>query len=292
MDRREAILLTLLTAFLWGTSFPAVSLGLESGLNPISFVFLRFGVASIPMFFLLILMRKEMMSVINNKYILILGVINTFSFVLQFEGQVHATASLSALLVNMSALVAAAGSALFLDETFGKLKTAALIIALVGIFLLTTNGSITIKREEAFSYLLLGMTALSWGAYVIVDKKMLEKRKVDALSMTTWIVLLTCIFTAPILLFYGFTPPSNPVSWGTVLYTALLNTALPYAIYQAGLEHLSATISSIILLVEPVVAIVFSSFILGERMDAVQLAGAAMILCSIFMVSFSEGRRD
>lgn len=292
MDRREAILLTLLTAFLWGTSFPAVSLGLESGLNPVSFVFLRFGVASIPMLFLSIARGKDMMSIVSNKYLLVLGIINTFSFILQFEGQVHATASLSALLVNMSALVAAAGSALFLGETFGKVKTAAVSIALVGVFFLTTNGNITITREETFSSLLLGMTAVSWGAYVIVDKKMLEKRRVDALGMTTWIVLLTCIFTAPMLLFYGFTPPLNPVSWGTVLYTALLNTALPYAIYQAGLERLSATISSIILLVEPVVAIVFSSLILGERMNVVQLAGATMILCSIFMVSFSEGRRD
>ncbi len=292
MDRREAILLTLLTAFLWGTSFPAVSLGLESGLNPVSFVFLRFGVASIPMLFLSIARGKDMMSIVSNKYLLVLGIINTFSFILQFEGQVHATASLSALLVNMSALVAAAGSALFLGETFGKVKTAAVSIALVGVFFLTTNGNITITREETFSSLLLGMTAVSWGAYVIVDKKMLEKCRVDALGMTTWIVLLTCIFTAPMLLFYGFTPPLNPVSWGTVLYTALLNTALPYAIYQAGLERLSATISSIILLVEPVVAIVFSSLILGERMNVVQLAGATMILCSIFMVSFSEGRRD
>lgn len=290
LEKRGAVLLTLTTAFLWGTSFPAVTLGLKSGLNPISFVFFRFGIASIPMLLFAIARKKNIVEVVKNKYCIILGLINTFSFILQFEGQVYVSASLSALIVNLSALFAATGSAIFLKEKFGITKITAVLIALAGVFLLTTKGSLSMDFNEALGVILLGLTAVGWAAYVVIDKRMLERMEVDALSMTTWIVILTSFFTAPLLLVYGYTEPSNQLSWSSILYTALLNTALPYTIYQVGLERLTATISSIILLVEPVVAMFVSSILLAERMEMIQLFGATMILFSIFLVSLSKDR--
>jgi drug/metabolite transporter (DMT)-like permease len=290
LQRNSAIALTLVTAILWGTSFPAVSIGIKNGLNPVSFVFFRFGIASIPMVLVTLATGRKIRGLFRNKYCIILGIINTFSFILQFEGQVYASASLSALIVNMSALVAASGSAIFLKERFGKLKIVAVISALIGVTLLTTDGSIVVSSSQLLGIIFLSMTAFSWGAYVIIDKTMLQKTRIEPLPMTTFVVIVTTILTAPFLLLYGYEIPGNLVSWYAVLYTALVNTAIPYAIYQVSLEYLSATISSIILLVEPVVAIFISSFFLGERMDTLQLLGAALVLASIFLVSLSEDR--
>jgi drug/metabolite transporter (DMT)-like permease len=39
-----------MTAILWGTSFPVISIGLKGGINPETFVFLRFLFAALLMF--------------------------------------------------------------------------------------------------------------------------------------------------------------------------------------------------------------------------------------------------
>ncbi len=72
--------------------------------------------------------------------------------------------------------------------------------------------------------------------------------------------------------------------WGVILYAAVLNTAIPFVLYQRGLRYLTAT-SSVLLMLEIVTAMGISVLLPGELLDLTSLIGAASILSSIFLVS-------
>ena len=71
----------------------------------------------------------------------------------------------------------------------------------------------------------------------------------------------------------------------TVLYTGIVCTALAYLIHNVGLKRVRATDSAIILLVEPVFGVLFAILLLQEWPTVSTLAGGALVLLSIGVVS-------
>ena len=63
-NKKKAVLLTVLAGFLWGTSFPAIKIGLQY-MDAYTFVFLRFLTASLVM--LAIMLFKQGFSFNFNK---------------------------------------------------------------------------------------------------------------------------------------------------------------------------------------------------------------------------------
>jgi len=56
-SKKKAILMTILAGFLWGTSFPAIKIGLQF-MDAYTFVFLRFLVASIALLIVALLTKN------------------------------------------------------------------------------------------------------------------------------------------------------------------------------------------------------------------------------------------
>lgn len=73
--------------------------------------------------------------------------------------------------------------------------------------------------------------------------------------------------------------------WLLVLYLALVPTALAYWLFQMGLRSVSATAASIVGLLDPLVAAVLAWGLFGETLAAAGLAGAILLMMSIFLLS-------
>lgn len=73
----------------------------------------------------------------------------------------------------------------------------------------------------------------------------------------------------------GFTP--TPVSVGLLVAFALLPTALVYALYFRGLATAPPAVAAVIVLLEPLTGAVLATLLLGERLGAVQVAGAVLM---------------
>jgi len=75
-----------------------------------------------------------------------------------------------------------------------------------------------------------------------------------------------------------------PVGWLLILYLGLVPTALAYALYLRGLRSVPATVSAIITLLEPLGSTVLAVLLLGERLTALGLLGAALLLASMALL--------
>ena len=285
--RTAAIGETALTAVLWGTSFPIIAVGLSTGVDPVTFVFLRFALAA-PLFLALAKVTKRgMAALLRDRAVWLIAAFNAVGFLCQFVGQSYTDPSSAALLVNLATIFTAVASAAILKERFGTLKTLGVVLAMVGTVLVTTRGNLAlVTGGEALGDAFFLLAAFTWTGYMIYDKKLTDERRWDPVAVSAAIVTLTAVLLVPSLpLARGYVV--NPTALGIAVYMAAFNTVIPWALYQHALQSLTATASAVVLMLEIVTALVISVALLGQAMDAVSATGAASILVSIYFVSRS-----
>ena len=282
---------TALAAAMWGTSFPVISLGIKGGLDPRTFVFLRFAIAAPVMLGVALALGRDVMPLLRDRAIWVVGLFNAVGFVCQFVGQQYTSASVAALLVNMSVVLAAIGAVVFLGERLGSFKVVGVFLAFAGVFLITTNGDFgAVAGGQGLGDALYLIAAVSWAGYILYSKKKMDEQKWDPLASAACIVAVTAILVVPPALTAGYGSPLSTKSLGAVAFTAFFNTVVPFVLYQKGLKYLTASSSAVVLMLEIVVAVLISVAFLGETFTAFAWVGALAVLASILLVSGVEIR--
>jgi drug/metabolite transporter (DMT)-like permease len=284
---KEAVLLTALSGALWGSSFPAIKIGLNY-VDPYMFVFLRFLSASIIMFIVL-LFTKRLDFRFPKKSILALGIMNGVSYLLQYVGMTYTDASKSSLLVNLTAVWVAILSWLILKDRFGNKKLFGIVLSIFGVFFVTTNLNFSELIKGMFlGDLLVLFSGIGWSFFIVYSKKFIDDAE-DSFQFMSWVLFITVLPLIP------FVPLSSNVSlnlpveaWAAIAYTAVFCWIVPYYLWLKGLKHISSVTSTIILLTEPVVAVILSYFMLGEGFTLISGAGAMLIIMAIILVSLDN----
>ena len=280
---------TAIAAALWGTSFPVVTMGIRGGLDPRTFIFLRFAVAAPIMLVVAKALGRDLMPLFRSKAIWVVGLFNAVGFLCQFVGQQYTGASVAALLTNMSVVFAAVGGVAFLGEALGGYKVAGVILAVAGTLLITTNGDLgALSGSQALGDALYLLAAASWAGYILYSKKKMDAERWDPLGSAACIVAVTAILVVPPALTADVGQVLSAGSLWAVAYTAVFNTVIPFVFYQQGLKRLTASSSAIVLMLEIVVALLISVTFLGESFTAFALVGAIGVLSSILLVSGVE----
>ena len=284
---RKAVFLTVLSGVLWGSSFPAIKIGLRY-IDPYMFVFLRFFSAAIFMFIILLFTRKLDIK-FANKRIWGLGILNGVSYLLQYVGMSFTAASKSSLLVNLTAVWVAIISWFLLKERFGKKKLLGIILSIIGVFLITTNLNFSELAKGMFlGDILVLSSGVGWSFFIIYNKKYIDDAE-NSFQFMAWVLFITVIPLIP------FIPLSSSVSlnlpieaWFAIAYTAIFCWIVPYSLWLKGLKHISSVTSTVVLLTEVVVAIIISYFMLDEVFTLISSAGALIILLAIVLVSLDK----
>jgi DME family drug/metabolite transporter len=79
--------------------------------------------------------------------------------------------------------------------------------------------------------------------------------------------------------------------WGILFLLAAGPTVLGFGLYNVSLTTLPSSVANLIVTLEPAFTTVIAYLLLGERLDALQLAGSAMILVGVFILRYHEGRQ-
>jgi drug/metabolite transporter (DMT)-like permease len=284
-DKKQALLLTALAGFLWGTSFPAIKVGLRY-MDAYTFAFLRFLVASLIMLSVLLLTKNFNFKFNKKRLILFLGVVNGLAYLLQYMGMVFTTASKSSLFINLSAVWVALLSPMVLKERLGGKKVVGVMVSLLGVLLMTTNLDFSSLSQGAVLGDLLVIGAGVIWAFFMVYNKPLVKESSNIVQSMTWLLLFTLLPLLPTASFSTGNFFSLPLdAWLAIFYTAILCWVIPYYLWLKGLKHISAVTSSVVLLTEVIVAVAIATLALGEVLTVVSSIGAIFIVIAILLVS-------
>ena len=283
-DKKEALLLTIIASSLWGTSFPAIKIGLQF-MDAYTFVFLRFLFAALIML-VVVLLTKNFTFSFNKRLILFLGLTNGLAYLLQYIGMSYTSASKSSLLVNLTVVWVALLSPILLKEQIGKRKLAGIILSLVGIVFITTNLDFQSLATGAYVGDFIVIAAgMIWALFILYNKPLVNASK-DLMMPLTWLLLFTLLPLIPVVPFYVIHFPTLPLeAWIVIIYTAIFCWIIPYYIWSKGLRKISPVTSTIILLNEIIVSVTISTLFLDELLTVATGIGAIFIIIAMILVS-------
>jgi drug/metabolite transporter (DMT)-like permease len=169
----------------------------------------------------------------------------------------------------------------------------AIALSLLGLILVA-------KAWQGFAFDFLGTVgalgaAIALAVYFLMSQSQGIKRSAQAMVVwgmgvagLFWSLVLpiwnfpTAIFTTEINMQGRFSEYSAP-GWLLIAYIIVFGTLVPYLFVVGGIRRLSASTSSVIGMLEPVIAGVFAWIWLSQSWSAIQLFGGAIVLIGIYI---------
>ncbi|TLZ43233.1 MAG: DMT family transporter [Methanobacteriota archaeon] len=284
---RRDYALILLASVLWGTSFPGSKLAFGT-FDPLFLTFARLALGALLGLAVLAARKRLHGTIFREPIVWALGAVNAAGFILQNEGILLTTASKTALLVNVNIVFIAILMVLFFRERMPATKVAGIVIGVCGVVVLATKLDPTSLAGGQFEGDLLVFAAgVLWAFYVVGMKKRADRGE-DHVAMTAGILATSAVVAAVPLTFAGWPLPTSETGWLGILYLGLVPTFAPLMLYVASLRTISPTISSLLILLEVVVASILSVLMFQDPFDAFTLAGGALILFGAYVVVRGE----
>ncbi|MHA1145365.1 MAG: DMT family transporter [Candidatus Helarchaeota archaeon] len=311
MSKRNAILYLVASALIWGTSFPFTRFALLF-YDFFSFLFLRniFAMMSTASLFLVMNRHdlKSQLIYLKNPHVILLGVVTVFAMIFQFWGQSLTLAGKSALLINTNIIWTAIISAFWFKERLTKRGLLGMIAGLMGVYFLTIGFRFFMLFEAItiisfFGDLLCLISGIFWAGYIVLSKKIVSlkeegKHSVDTSSLVFFSTLyMFIILLIPSLFFVRFYNPFISVSLNVLIYwdafyLGIFCSCIAYVFYFRSLRDISATISSVYLLIEVLGAYIIEFFIFLQIPLFDSFIGGGLICLALVLISVKEQKEN
>ena len=174
----------------------------------------------------------------------------------------------------------------------------AIALSLAGLILVT-------KIWDGFTFDLLGLAGALGSAFALTGYFLIGERFGGnrhpmsstiiglAVAGTFWAIVLP-IWNFPTEVFsmkmdiHGYLAGHFFPGWALLLWVVVMGTIIPYLFVISGLRILSASKSSVLGMLEPVLAGALAWIWLGQSWDGIQLIGAAIVLIGIYLADRSK----
>jgi drug/metabolite transporter (DMT)-like permease len=269
----RADLLLLSVAIAWGVTFLMVQDAINT--TPVyAFLFFRFAIASILMFFI----AFRFLNQINKKtifYGIILGIFLFSAFATQTFGLSYTKSSIVAFITGLNVICVPFLAYFIFKDHIKKNVLIATFIAVIGLYLLTMSGALTIGKGE----LLTLMCAFLFALQIIYTGKFSKEVNVFLLVLFQLITVAVLSLGFSLLLDdVTFNLSYDYAFFKAVLITAVFATVYAFLIQTYMQQFTSATKTAVIFAMEPVSASIFAFLSVGELLTNIQISGAILIV--------------
>ncbi|MFG2017740.1 EamA family transporter [Actinomadura geliboluensis] len=281
--RSRHVLLATVIAALWGFNFVPIKVALED-FPPLLMAALRFTAAALPAVFLV---RRPPVAA---RWFMLIGVpLGVGQFGLLFLGMnMGMPAGLASVVLQVQAVFTALFAGALLGERLGARQVAGMVVAFGGVALLGAARAEGGSPVGAFLVCLGG--AAGWGLANVGMRRMnqVTKEPVDAFGFMVWMSLvpplpllaLSLVFEGP-----GALPDSarhlSVAGVASLAFIAYAATLFGFGAWGWLIRRYEAGTVAMYSLLVPPFGLVSAAFLLDERMTAVQLAGAALIIAGV-----------
>ena len=194
----------------------------------------------------------------------------------------------SAILLYSSPAFVVVLARLFLNEALNPAKVLALFMTAGGIFLVA--GAYDLSNLEVTPTVLLTglLSGLTYGLYSIFGRPVTGHLRPS-------VILSYVLFFGSLLLLVAALPTLDtlvglPISSYALLFVlAVVHTTLGFALYTFGLGRLGAGRAAIAATVEPVVAVVLGTALLGESLTVPKVLGALLVISGAALAQARSG---
>ncbi len=286
--------LVVLASAFWGANFVLAG-PVMADLSPLWAAAMRFILGALAMF-LLSRWRGEDLAGLGRRHLgayVLLGVVGISAFNILFFYALKSTSPTNAaLIMATNPLVTTLIAAVMLGERPSARQIGALPIALIGVVVVISGGSL--EQLEALNIargdvLMLGAD-LAWALYNVLGKRYMP-RAGSAVANTTLVMSAGAVMLFSVAMFEGGGLPAIPGTNAMValLVMALAGTVLAYLFWNIGIAHMGAGRTALFLNLVPVFAMLAGG--LGGAIPShVQLIGGAIVIGGVTLAMMPRRR--
>src|SRR5215212_7748295 len=263
------LLLVLVTA-VWGWTFVVVQDAI-SAFGVLGFLALRFALASVALSPILLLGITRRTLLVGGGIGLVLAMVYLF----QTLGLLYTTPTNSGRITGLFVVCAPLADRLFFGVRASREVVVAVVLSLLGMVFLAGGG----PEGANWGDLLTLLCATALGLHIALLSRYAASYDAGALTLAQILAMA--------LLFMVVWPFSGPIAlpqpgvWVALLVTGLPASAGAFLVQTTVQQHIPAARTAIILTMEPVFAALFGYWLAGDRLVAVQILGALMILSAL-----------
>lgn len=216
-------------------------------------------------------MRKEI------PLLLLSGMAMGINWILLFEAYKYTTVSVATLSYYFAPVIVTAVCPFLFKEKMTAKQLVCFIMSTIGLVMITEVGDGSGGGNDLVG-ILFGLGAAAFYATVILLNKFI--RQVGGIHRTFLQFLAAILILLPYVLFTGGVQIGslNGIGWGSLLVVGLIHTGVTYCLYFTSLKELPGQKAAILSYIDPLVAVLMSVTILGEKMILWQVIGGSLIL--------------
>lgn len=200
-------------------------------------------------------------------------------------------AGLATVLGNLQVLIVGAVAFVVFGERPSRATLLALPVVLAGVVLISgVIGEGAYGADPALGVVLGLLTALCYAGYLLLIRLggRDPRRPAGPVAIATASTALVAALSGTITGDLDLTPGPTSLAWLALL--GLTSQSIGYLCISISLPRLPAVITSIILLVQPVMTVGLSMVLLGERPSPAQLLGVALVIGGIAVATVPVAR--
>lgn len=157
--------------------------------------------------------------------------------------------------------------------------------------ILTTYQFGGILMVDWIGLLITLVNALAMAAYLILSEKVFLTIT-DRLLGTNWMLTGAMLVGLLVIPLMKISTPDTSNGWVLLLSFGIFGTFMPIWAMNIGLQLIGAARGSIIITLQPVLAVLFSTIFLGDSLTLQQWIGGLLVISAIVLLQLSSDRKE
>ncbi|NLI52755.1 MAG: EamA family transporter [Clostridiales bacterium] len=286
-----SILSVLGALILWSSSFVAIKFAYET-YPPITLAAVRFVVATLILGALTLLPKNRVRLEKKDIFtVVICGLTGIMMYaVLQNIAMQWTSASSATLIIASYPVITLLLETLIYKTKLNALKIVGILIAIVGVVILSYVRADARQQGELLGSLLLVAAGVVWAIYNFMTKKVVNRY--PPVTLLFYTTLVGTIFMLPMALIErGQWQPPTLLSFSMMLFLGVFCSVIAFLLYNRGLKTMAASSVTSMLNLVPIFGVFFSYILLGEEVTLRKFIGGAIVILGV-MLSIRRTRAE
>lgn len=282
-NEKKGMISIIIPSVIWGSVGINVRLLSQQGLDPFSISFFDLLIGSVFIYLFAGYKGERIRFRYNNniiKHLILQGLFFGLTGILLFFSFLSTSISNATFLQQTMPIWVMILSAILLKEKVTLRKITALVIAIIGIFLLF---QFNILASYLKGDVLALLSSFAFSGMVLNAKKL---KNVSEFTSTFFQLSIACLTMLPFMILkFGNNSIQN--IWLTVfllLFLGIVNTGITQRLFLYGLRYVEASKASILNLIEPMSATIFAFIIYSEKLTIYSFLGIMLIIVSVIII--------
>ena len=273
--RLKADLTLLAVAIIWGTAFVAQTFAAQ---YRSAYIFNGLGFVLAALLLIPFIPKNNRISGSQWKWMFITGAVLLIASALQQFGLFYTKVANAGFLTSLYTVFTPFGLLIFFKEKPSYWDIAAVLLAGLGAFFLSTGGHFQIQPGDTLEV----TGAFFWTFHILILGKIASKFEPISFSVGQFLV---CGIINLIIGYFveDYSIVLIPVFIGAVLYRSILSITIGYTLQVCGQRHTPPTDAALILSLESVFAAIAGWFILKDLLQPIQIIGCAIIFGAVII---------